>query len=93
MLEDGRAVLPKESGQPDADDFATVPLKNKEAKIKFPKPSEVTSLRVRATKGLSSDDTAHVRATFVKINGEKKTTVSLMCISKTFLVNQKHWLY
>ena len=76
MLEDGRAVLPSEAGQPDEDDFATVPLENKVAKIKFPKPSEVTSLRVRATSGLSQEDTVDVKATFVKPNGDTKTTVS-----------------
>lgn len=76
MLEDGRAVLPSEAGQPDEDDFATVPLENKVAKITFPKPSEVTSLRVRATSGLASEDTATVTATFVKVDGDTKTTVS-----------------
>jgi hypothetical protein len=76
MLEDGRAVLPSEAGQPDEDDFATVPLENKVAKIKFPKPSEVTSLRVRATSGLSQEDTVDVKATFVKPNGDTTTTVS-----------------
>ena len=80
MLEDGRAVLPKEAGQPDEDDFATVPLTNKEAKIIFPKPSEVTSLQVRATSGLASEDTAVVTATFIKPNGEKKTTVRILSI-------------
>ena len=75
MLEDGRAVLPSEAGQPDEDDFATVPLENKVAKIKFPKPSEITSLRVRATSGLSAEDTASITATFVKLNGETQTTV------------------
>lgn len=75
MLEDGRAVLPSEAGQPDEDDFATVPLEKKVAKITFPKPSEVTSLQVRATKGLATEDTATITATFVKPNGETKTTV------------------
>ena len=75
MLEDNRAVLPSEAGQPDEDDFATVPLENKVAKIKFPKPSEVTSLRVRATDGLSEEDTASITVTFVKLNGETKATV------------------
>ena len=80
MLEDGRAVLPKESGQPDEDDFASVPLANKMAKITFTKPSEVTSLQVRATSGLASEDTAVVTATFIKPNGEKKTTVRILSI-------------
>ena len=73
MLEEGKSVLPKESGQPDEDDFATVPLANKVAKIKFPKPSEVTSLQVRATSGLASEDTALVTATFVKPDGTTTT--------------------
>ena len=76
MLEDNRAVLPSEAGQPDEDDFATIPLENKVVKIKFPKPSEVTVLKVRATDGLSEEDTVDVKATFVKLNGEIKTTVS-----------------
>ena len=75
MLEDNRAILPSEAGQPDEDDFATVPLENKVAIIKFPKPSEVTSLQVRATSGLAAEDTALITATFVKLNGETETTV------------------
>ena len=78
MLEDGRAVLPGEAGQPDEDDFASVPLKDKSVTIKFPKPSEITSLQVRATSGLAAEDTATITATFVKPNGDKKTTVSKM---------------
>ena len=83
MLEDGRAVLPKESGQPDEDDFATVPLDKKVAKIKLPKPSEVTSLQLRATSGLASEDTAFVTATFVKVDGTTKKTVSQTNLSLT----------
>ena len=75
MLEDNRAVLPSEAGQPDEDGFATIPLEKKVAKIKFPKPSEITSLRVRATRGLSTEDVATVTATFVKMNGDTVTTV------------------
>ena len=80
MLEDKRAVLPKEAGQPDEDDFATVPLANKIAKIKFTKASEVTSLQVRATAGLAEEDTATVTATFVKNDGKTKTTVSYLIV-------------
>lgn len=76
MLEDGRAVLPSEAGQPDEDGFASVPLKDESVKIKFPKPSEVTSLHVRATSGLAAEDTAIITATFIKPNGDKKTVVS-----------------
>jgi len=79
MLEDDKAILPSEAGQPDEDDFATIPLQNKVAKIKFTKPSEVTSLQVRGTDGLDEDDTVSVTVTFVNMNEETKTTVSMHC--------------
>ena len=88
MLEDGRAVLPKEAGQPDEDDFATVPLDHSEAKITLPKPSEVTLLKVRATSGLAAEDKADVTATFVKQDGTIKTTVRnylFTCDSQCFV--------
>lgn len=86
MLEDGRAALPSEAGQPDEDGFATVPLENKAAKIKFTKPSEVTSLRIRATSGLSQEDTVDIKATFVKLSGETRTTVRFDVIMKYMLL-------
>lgn len=78
MLEDGRAVLPNEAGQPDEDDFATIPLKDKVVKIQFPKPSEITTLKVRATSGLAAEDTATIKTTLIKLNGQTKTTVSCL---------------
>ena len=76
MLEEERAILPKEAGQPDEDGFAAIPLDQQVAKVKFPKPSQVTSLRVRATSGLSAEDVATVSVTFLKTDGKKNTTVS-----------------
>lgn len=75
LLEDGRSILPSEAGQPDEDGFATIPFINKVAKIKFPKETEVTSLQVRPTGSLSEEDTVSITATFVKFNGETKTSV------------------
>jgi len=74
LLEDDRSILPSEAGQPDEDGFATIPFVDNVAKIKFPKESEVTSLQVRPTGGLSEEDTVSITATFVKVNGETKTT-------------------